>query len=99
MHNREGLTLKRLWTAVCDYDLWPLYLIGLMFPIPSGPPSAYLTLSLRNLGSVPFPVSLFNLVNYVLLQIFNLQYEPADDPKFGCRDDHDVWDYSHLRDR
>lgn len=27
MHNREGLTLKRLWTAVCDYDLWPLYIL------------------------------------------------------------------------
>ena len=27
MHNREGLTLKRLWTAVCDYDLWPMYIL------------------------------------------------------------------------
>lgn len=27
MHNREGLTLKRLWIAICDYDLWPLYLL------------------------------------------------------------------------
>lgn len=27
MHNREGLTLKRLWIAICDYDLWPLYIM------------------------------------------------------------------------
>lgn len=27
MHNREGLTLKRLWKACCDYDLWPLYIM------------------------------------------------------------------------
>ena len=27
MHNREGLSLKRLWTAVCDYDLWPIYIM------------------------------------------------------------------------
>jgi hypothetical protein len=31
MHNREGLTLKRLWTAVCDYDLWPIYIMRVTF--------------------------------------------------------------------
>ncbi|KAF8906727.1 allantoate permease [Gymnopilus junonius] len=50
MHNREALSLQRLWQAVCDYDMWPLYIIGLMFGIPNSPPSSYLTLSLRHLG-------------------------------------------------
>ncbi|KAG2130499.1 allantoate permease [Suillus cothurnatus] len=27
MHNREGLTLRRLWLAICDYDLWPIYIL------------------------------------------------------------------------
>lgn len=27
MHNREGLTFKRLWVAICDYDLWPIYIL------------------------------------------------------------------------
>lgn len=50
MHNREGLTVKRLWQAALDYDLYPIYILGLMFGIPTAPPSTYLTLSLRNLG-------------------------------------------------
>lgn len=28
MNNRQGITLKGLWNAACDYDLWPLYAIG-----------------------------------------------------------------------
>ncbi|KAG6811822.1 hypothetical protein H0H92_005681 [Tricholoma furcatifolium] len=50
MHNREGLSFKRMWVAICDYDIWPLYIAGLMFGIPISPPSTYLSLSLRNLG-------------------------------------------------
>ncbi|KAG6832751.1 hypothetical protein H0H87_000601 [Tephrocybe sp. NHM501043] len=64
MHNREGLSIKRIWTAVCDYDLWPLYIAGLLFGIPISPPSTYLSLSLRNLGipsSVTGMIAMFTI--------------------------------------
>ncbi|KII91277.1 hypothetical protein PLICRDRAFT_696369 [Plicaturopsis crispa FD-325 SS-3] len=61
MHNREGLSLGRLWQAMCDYDLWPLYLIGLVFNIPTATPMTYLTLSLRNLGFSTFDTNLLNI--------------------------------------
>lgn len=31
MHNREALTPKLFLAALGDYDLWPLYFVGLMF--------------------------------------------------------------------
>ncbi|KZT28043.1 allantoate permease [Neolentinus lepideus HHB14362 ss-1] len=65
MHNREGLTLKRLWQAACDYDLWPLYILGIMFGIPIGPPGTYLTLSLRHLGFDTFRTNLLTIPSQV----------------------------------
>lgn len=31
MHNRQGLSIKMIFWALCDWQLWPLYLIGLTF--------------------------------------------------------------------
>ncbi|KAH7915694.1 major facilitator superfamily domain-containing protein [Hygrophoropsis aurantiaca] len=50
MHNRQGLSLKMIWNALCDWRMWPLYILGIVHMIPVGPPQTYLTLSLRNLG-------------------------------------------------
>ncbi|EGN93183.1 hypothetical protein SERLA73DRAFT_172335 [Serpula lacrymans var. lacrymans S7.3] len=50
MHNREGLTPRMIFIALCDWRMWPLYVLGLLHMIPVGPPQTYLTLSLRNLG-------------------------------------------------
>ena len=29
MHNRQGLTLNMIWQALCDWRMWPLYILGL----------------------------------------------------------------------
>ncbi|EMD30971.1 hypothetical protein CERSUDRAFT_163622 [Gelatoporia subvermispora B] len=50
MHNRQGLTLKMMWSSLKDWRMWPLYVLGLTFMIPVTPPQTYLTLSLRDLG-------------------------------------------------
>ncbi|ROV93035.1 hypothetical protein VPNG_09418 [Cytospora leucostoma] len=69
MHNRQGLTLKLLWDALCDYDMWPIYIIGLTWTIPAGPTTAYLTLNLKTLGFSTFEVNLLTIPAYVLFLI------------------------------
>ncbi|EKM48196.1 uncharacterized protein PHACADRAFT_189236 [Phanerochaete carnosa HHB-10118-sp] len=50
MHNRQGLSIKMIWSCLKDWRMWPLYILGLTFLVPVTPPQTYLTLSLRNLG-------------------------------------------------
>ncbi|KIJ36248.1 hypothetical protein M422DRAFT_179625 [Sphaerobolus stellatus SS14] len=71
MHNREGLNIKRLFKAACDYDLYPIYILGLMFGIPPGPPGSYLTLSLRNLGFTTFQTNLLTIPS-TLASVFTI---------------------------
>lgn len=34
MHNRQALSIKRIWKAIWDYDLWPLYIMYVHHPHP-----------------------------------------------------------------
>jgi hypothetical protein len=61
MHNRQAITFKLLWKSLCDFDLWPIYAIGLTFGIPAGPPDQYLTLTLRQLGFDTFNSNLLSI--------------------------------------
>ncbi|KAH8786286.1 major facilitator superfamily domain-containing protein [Hyaloscypha sp. PMI_1271] len=58
MHNREPLTPKLLWQSMKDFDLWPIYILGLSFQTPMSTPSNYLTLSLKGLGFDTFKTNL-----------------------------------------
>ncbi|PQE06119.1 allantoate permease protein [Rutstroemia sp. NJR-2017a BBW] len=61
MHNRQAITPKRLWEAAKDYDLWPLYAIGVIAYIPQAPPATYITLTLKSLGFTTFNTNLLTI--------------------------------------
>jgi Major Facilitator Superfamily len=69
MHNRQGLSFKLFWEALTDYDMWPLYLIGLSWTIPNTPPQAYITLTCKALGFDTFQTNLLTIPAYVLFII------------------------------
>lgn len=69
MHNRQPLTLGMLWKSLKDYDLWPIYIIGILFEIPTAPPKAYLTLSLKALGFSTFNTTLLRSLVYQWLSL------------------------------
>ncbi|PLB52491.1 putative MFS transporter [Aspergillus steynii IBT 23096] len=74
MHNRQALSLGMLWKSLKDYDLWPIYVIGILFEIPTSPPKGYLSLSLKAIGFSTFettllgiPVTVFAAINLLII--------------------------------
>lgn len=61
MHNRQGLSFRMLWDCLRDYHMWPIYLLGLSWTIPTTPSTAYLTLQLRSLGFGTFETNLLTV--------------------------------------
>ena len=69
MHNRQAITFKLLWEALSDYDLWPIYILGVTWNLPSQPVVAYLTLILKSLGFGTFTVNLLTIPAYVIFLV------------------------------
>ena len=66
MNNRQAVTLDRLWKCVKDYDLWPLYLIGLTTYIPPQPSQNYLSFILRQMGFSTFEANMLAIPSQFL---------------------------------
>lgn len=83
MNNRQALTPKKIWEAISDYDLWPVYAIGLIAYIPVGTLTPYLTLTLKQLGFSTFNVQLltipYNVLHIILLLIITWVTERVGD--------------------
>jgi hypothetical protein len=69
MHNRQSLNFTLLWEALTDYDLWPIYLLGLTWTIPNQPIASYLTLTLKTLGWNTFQTNLLTIPAYTLFLV------------------------------
>ena len=52
-----------------SYHMWPIYLIGLSWLIPTNPMTSYLTLQLRSIGFDTFQTNLLTIPAYVLFII------------------------------
>lgn len=61
MHNRQAITPRRLWHSMKDYDLWPIYILGLMVYIPQAPLNNYITLILKSVGFSTFTTNLLTI--------------------------------------
>ena len=70
---RQGLSFTAFRDCICDYHLWPVYLLGLSWLLPTVPMNAYLTLVLRDAGYGTFHTNLLTIPAYVIF-ILNLLF-------------------------
>ena len=84
MHNRQALTFRQLWYSLTDYDMWPIYLLGLSWQIPMIPMTLYLTLQLRNMGFGTFETNLLTTPAYALF-IFQILWWTSASEKSNQR--------------
>ncbi|KAF3985871.1 hypothetical protein FT663_02112 [Candidozyma haemuli var. vulneris] len=66
MHNRQALSFKMIMDAFWDYNLWPIYAIGMLAFIPINTVSPYMVLAMRNLGFSTFDVNLLTIPSHIL---------------------------------
>lgn len=64
--SRQPVNWRLLWEALKDYDMWPIYLLGLSWTIPNQLAIAYITLILRGLKFDTFETNLLTVPAYTL---------------------------------
>ncbi|KAH8647783.1 major facilitator superfamily domain-containing protein [Xylariales sp. PMI_506] len=69
MNNRQAVGPSRLWAAIKDWEMWPLYLIGFVAYIPPAPPNTYLSFILKQLGFSTFQANLLAIPSQFLFAI------------------------------
>ncbi|KAL2264483.1 hypothetical protein VTJ83DRAFT_6993 [Remersonia thermophila] len=69
MNNRQGVTPRLLWKTIKDWELGPLYLVGLTTYIPPAPPGTYLSFILRQLGFSVFHANLLAIPSQFLFAV------------------------------
>ncbi|TIB96997.1 MFS general substrate transporter [Wallemia mellicola] len=70
LNNRDGINWSNFVKAITDYDLWPIYILGLVVYIPYQPSQNYITLILKQLGFSTFESNVLLIPYQVLFAIF-----------------------------
>lgn len=73
MNNRQAVDWDGFKRSILDYDLWPVYIIGLMAYTTTCTVGPYLTLTLKNVGFTTFNVNLLTIpaeVIHIIVLIF-----------------------------
>ncbi|WWC72811.1 uncharacterized protein I206_106775 [Kwoniella pini CBS 10737] len=71
MHNRQALSFGMIFSSIMDWHMWPLYLIGLTYNLPSFPVKNYLQLSFKDLGFSTVNANLLTIPTTVI-SVFNI---------------------------
>ncbi|KAI1768740.1 MFS general substrate transporter [Hypoxylon sp. FL1150] len=69
MNNRQAVGPVLLFKAVKDWEMWPLYIIGLTTYIPPGAPTNYLSYILRQIGFSVFEANLLAIPSQFLFAV------------------------------
>lgn len=67
------MDLKAFWWCLTDYHMWPIYLLGLTWLMPTVPMNQYLTLVLKDAGYGTFTTNLLTIPAYCIF-ILNLLF-------------------------
>ncbi|KAG5360684.1 putative transporter [Yarrowia sp. B02] len=94
LHNREGLSFRRIFHSLADYRLWPIYIAGMFSQIATNAIGFYMSLNLRGLGFSTFNTNLLGIpasvIHVIMMILVTLSSEFFNERAFHCMI-HPLW--------